>query len=133
MENLRNQKNHLCLIDSLCMKGTTAFRKMFFNQGAVHKRRRHKVAKIDPSLLVCKMSTLAQRPSPSPLFVRTHHTFWKIRRFFLQKVRMSASEEPLCPQNVHTGQTPWLRTSFLDVNAYEFFKKKFFNRQTCLL
>jgi len=33
-----------------------------------------------------------------------------------QKLRTSASEDPLlpCPKNVHTGQPPWLSTSFID-------------------
>jgi len=36
----------------------------------------------------------------SPLSVRTHHKFWKIRTFLHQKVD---KEPPLCPRNVHTG------------------------------
>jgi len=51
------------------------------------------------------MSALAQ---PSyPLSVRTHHRFRKIRSFLHQKVRTSASEEPLFP-HVRTGQSPYI-------------------------
>jgi len=64
---------------------------------------RTKSRKIDPSPLVCKMSALA-RPL---LSVRIHHKFQKkIGVFLRQKVRTSASEEPPCPKNVCTGQTP---------------------------
>jgi len=52
---------------------------------------------------------VATPPPPPPLSVQTHHKFRKIRCFLLQKVRTSASEEPLplsCPKNVRTGQTP---------------------------
>jgi len=41
-----------------------------------------------------------------PLSVRTHHKFRKIPSLLSQKVQTSAFEEPPCPQNVCTGQTP---------------------------
>jgi len=67
---------------------------------AVHKRRPHKIAKID--LPPCPHWL---EPSP-PLSVRIHHKFQKIRSFLRQKVRTSASEDtpppPPCPKNVRT-------------------------------
>jgi len=54
-----------------------------------------------------------------PLSVRTRHKFRKIRSFLRQKVRTSASEEPLC-RLVRTGQVPlecgrtlWTATDFI--------------------
>jgi len=53
------------------------------------------------------MSALAQ-----PLLtVRTHHKFRKIRSFFAKKCRRPHLKNPLCPQNVHTGETPPLLTA----------------------
>jgi len=85
--------------------------------GAVHKGQNRE--KLTSSSLVRKMSALAQ----TPLSVRTHHKFWKIRNILHQKVRKSASVFPLvyllmemsekCPQ--WTNLLPsWLRTSFMD-------------------
>jgi len=40
------------------------------------------------------MSALAQPSLPTPLSVRTHQNFRKIRKFLRQKVRTFASEDP---------------------------------------
>jgi len=73
--------------------------------GAVHKRCPHKITK--NWLHLCPQNVRTSLP-PTPLSVRTHHKFRKIRVFLHQKVRTSASEEPPppCPKNVRTGQTP---------------------------
>jgi len=68
--------------------------------------------KLTPSLLIRKLSALAPPP--------THHKFRKIRSFVYQKVRTSASEEPLLSAKCPHGQPPllWLRTSFMDSPLY---------------
>jgi len=56
--------------------------------------------KLTPPLYAKKCTHWLDSPSPCPF----GHTINP--KFFEQKVRMSASEEPYppCPQNVHTGQ-----------------------------
>jgi len=90
LTNLKLMYNKLCVFK--------IFKKEKMCKGPSIKDVCTKSRKIDP--LDGKMSALAQ----PPLTVRTHHKFRKIRSFLHQKVRTSASEDPLppCPQNVHT-------------------------------
>jgi len=54
------------------------------------------------------MKDVRKKLPPSHLSVRTHYKFRKIRSFLHQKVRTSASEEPLplVRKNVRTEQIP---------------------------
>jgi len=44
--------------------------------------------------------------TPSPLSMRTHHKFRKIRRFLRQTVRRPHLKNPPCQQNARIGQPP---------------------------
>jgi len=48
------------------------------------------------------------------LLVRTHYNLRKILSFFATKSLDVCFLEHSCPQNVHDGQAPWLRTYFMD-------------------
>jgi len=110
-------------------------------QGAVHKGRPHKIAKIDPSPLVRKTSALAQPHMSAlaqlrPLVLADTINFEKIRCGLHQKLWMTASEEPpphwttRLNADVFYGQLQILRSLLITAHdlAPEFadFKKKLF-------
>jgi len=84
----------------------------------MHTKSPKKTSAQNREKLTSSLSAKCSHWLPSPLSVRTHHKFRIIRSFFVcfftKKCGRPHLKTSPCPQNVHTGQTPWLRPSFKD-------------------